>query len=167
MTDKVHGFSMPGQHITGGLDFFSVYTTLDITPLEFEQHGTYVPSFTQGTYATNYQDTRVVDSQLRLDKLIETISTRAQPVIMGAVTTVTADASTADTIDLPAATAGTTLYTFTFAIEHPDAWAIIGNDPDINDTLNGVLDFVNVVPKAGNNVVITRISADTDFPKVF
>ena len=167
MTDKVHGFSMPGQHITGGLDFFTVYTTLDITPLEFEAHGTYTPAFTEGTYATNYQDTRVVDSQLRLDKLIETISTRAQPVIMGAVTTVTADASTADTIDLPAATAGTTLYTFTFAIEHPDAWAIVGNDPSLNDTLNGVLDFVNVVPKAGNNIVVARTSADTDFPKVF
>ena len=167
MTNKVHGFSMPGQHITGGLDFFTVYTTLDITPLEFDAHGTYVPSFTAGTYATNYQDTRVVDSQLRLDKLIETISTRAQVVIMGAVTTVVADANTADTIDMPAATAGTTLYTFTFAVEHPDAWAIVGNDPSLNDTLNGVLDFVNVVPKAANNVVVKRISADTDFPKVF
>lgn len=167
MTNKVHGFSMPGQHITGGLDFFTVYTTLDITPVEFTEHGTYVPEFSAGTYATNYQDSRVVDSQYRLEKLIETIATRAQPVIMSGVETVVADADTATKIDMPLATAGTTLYSFTFAIEHPDAWEIIGNDATLQDSIDGVLDFVNTVPKANNNVVVARIAADKDFPKVF
>lgn len=156
MTDKVHGFASAGQAITGGLDFFRVATTLDITPLAETQPGTYAPQFTAGTFDNNYQDVRVVDSQFRFDKLIETIATRAQPVIISEVKQVAA--SDDDKKALPSATGN--VFEFIFAVDKPDAWDIRNSDPDINGTINGVLDFVSTVPAAKNNIVITRVGAD-------
>ena len=167
MTDKFHGFAAPGQHVTGSLDFYKVVTTLDITPLESTEAGTYIPEFKPGTFATNYQDTRVVDSQLRLDKLVEVISSRAQPVIMYNIKKETADDTVATDSGLAAASKGAQIFTMIFAIEHGEAWEIHnGNFPTLNDSLNGILDFVHTTPDSNNNIAVYRIAADKDQPKV-
>ena len=65
MTDKVHGFvATPDQFLSGGLPMFTATVTgVDLTTKTgtLEQHS------------------------VALDKLIEAISTRAQPVVMGTV----------------------------------------------------------------------------------
>lgn len=65
MTDKVHGFAKtPDQFLSGGLPMFTATVTgVDLTALT-------------GTEESH---------SAALDKLIEVISTRAQPVVMGAV----------------------------------------------------------------------------------
>ncbi|MNK29864.1 hypothetical protein D3C87_482670 [compost metagenome] len=129
MTEKVNGTSFAGQFLTGGLNFYKVRTTLDI------------------------RATGVVGdaSQKRLDKLVETISTRAQPVIMSAVTTTTETAPA----DLPGAGAGAvTVYTLSFAIEHNMAWEVAGSkNPDLAESLDGVEGFVYDIATTNDNNV--------------
>lgn len=57
--NQVNGKVLSGEHLTGNLQFYSVTTSIDITP---------------------------VSGQANLNKLIEVISLNGQPVIMGAVT---------------------------------------------------------------------------------
>jgi|HigsolmetaAR203D_1030402.scaffolds.fasta_scaffold04436_4 hypothetical protein len=61
MSNKVNGKALPGENLTGNLQFFSVTTTVDIS----------------GTTA---------QSQKAFDRLIEIISLNGQPVILGPVT---------------------------------------------------------------------------------
>ncbi len=140
MTQKVHGVSFPGQHLSGGLNYYTVRTTLDIRPSA---------------------DKDLNDAaQKRLNKLVETISLRAQPVIMGRV--VESVEAKADVIDLPAVSAlpGTdvTIYVLKFAIEHNFAWEVEGNNPTLAESLNGVEGFVFTVPTTANNVAVTYAS---------
>jgi hypothetical protein len=93
MVEKVHGSVNPGESLTGNLEFFTVTTSVNILTRD------------AGTAAT----------QAALDKLVEVISLRGQPIIMGA----------------PFADSGS--YVFKFAIEHAGAWT--GATPSLRDSI--------------------------------
>jgi len=94
---KIHGWSKaPDQFLTGGLPMYTVtVTNVDLTVMtpadadDGEQHN------------------------VALDKLVELISTRAQPVVIGTVGQ----------------------HSFRFAVEHDDAFG--GTDSSDNETLAG------------------------------
>lgn len=134
---KIHGTTNPGQFLTGNLNFYTIRTTLDIRP----------------SAAKDPHD----DAQARLDKLVAAVSTRAQPIILGAVTAV--DEQKSSITDLPAASAASgstvTVYTIRFAIEHNMAWEVNGNNPTLAETLHGVDGFVFTYPTTDNNVSVT------------
>jgi hypothetical protein len=146
MTDKVYGFTSSGQHLTGNLNTYIVRTLLDIT-------ATGSASYTPGS-APNYQDTRVVDSQFRLDSLVQVISGRGQPVIMGNIVTTTETTPA----DLPAASGSVTVYNLVFSIEHNQSWEVAGNNPDLAESLDGVVGFVFTTPTTNNNVSVSLVS---------
>lgn len=135
MTEKVHGAAFAGQALTGGLNFYSVRTTLDIK-------------------ATGVLSD---ESQKRLDKLVETISLRAQPVIMSAIV----ESAETDPADIPAAIGEgeVTVYTLRFAVEHNKVWEL-GNSPDatLAESLNGIEGFVyEIAPTVDNNVAVALL----------
>jgi hypothetical protein len=133
MTQKINGGVAAGQFLVGGLNFYKVRTTLDIRAIDPHTEG-----FLE------------VDSQARLDKLVEAISLRAQPVILSAVTTTTES----NPSDLPAAGANATVYTLSFAIEHNQAWEVEGSkNPTLAETLDGVAGFVYDIAVTGSNNV--------------
>lgn len=137
MVDKINGVVSPDQFLTGDLNFYTVRTTLDIRP----------------SATKDIKD----EAQHRLDKLVETISTRAQPIIMGAVKmTMEAKSSIAD-LPSAAAVSGTevAVYTVRFAVEHNLTWEVTGNNPTLAETLNGVAGFVFDYPTTENNVSVT------------
>ena len=112
---KVHGTSFPREFLTGRMDFFTVRTTVDLT-LDDPQP---TDEFWEGQGA----DPADV-SQQRFDRLVETVSLRAQPVILGEVLVET---ETAPVSDLPSTQslstgASVTVYTVRFGIEHQGAW---------------------------------------------
>jgi hypothetical protein len=130
MTDKINGVTASGQHLVGGLNFYKVRTNLDIRA------------------TGDITD----DSQARLDFLVRTISLRAQPVILSAVTTTTETSPS----DLPGVTGSATIYTLSFAIEHNMAWEVQGSaNPTLPELLNGVNDFVyDIADTSSNNVAV-------------
>lgn len=128
MVEKVHGTSFSGEFLTKNMDFFTVRTLVDIRP--------------SATKDPNEA------SQVSLDKLVETISTRAQPVILGGVTV----SSETDPSDLPAASGTVDVYTLKFAVEHAGAW----NPTELAETLDGVDNFVFTTPTTNNNVAVTQ-----------
>jgi hypothetical protein len=83
MVDKVNGHVLAGESLTGNIDFFTLTTSVNI-----------LASDNGGNPA----------SQARLDKLVEVISLRGQPIIMGTPFTASSN------------------YVFKFAIEHTGAW---------------------------------------------
>lgn len=154
MTDKVNGF-VPGasQNLTGGLDFFTVYTTVNITP-------TGVMNYTPGTRETNYIDTvnlsdEQTSQQWHLDKLVETISGRGQPVFMTAVTELSAvPAGIADF-----APAAGPVYSLQFAIEHNFAWDVypstIANLPESLNTVGSFV-YTGTAGAATNTITVVK-----------
>ncbi len=131
MVERIHGKVNAGQSLTGGLDFFRIRTTLDIR-------------------AGAYGDA----SQKRLDKLVQVISTRAQPVILRDVVVSTET----DPADLPAASGSVSVYTLEFAIEHRGAWTITTNDPTLAETLDGIEGFVyDFANTTDNNVAVDKV----------
>jgi hypothetical protein len=159
MTDKVHGFSGPEQALTGNLNTYIVRTLLDITPLYAS--GNYVPSYSAGA-GPNYSDVRVVDSQYRLDKLVETISGRGQPVILGNVI----QTSETNPLDLPASatiSGSVAVYNLIFTNEHNQAWEVAGNNETLAESLNDLslassTGFVYTTPTSNNNVSVSLLS---------
>jgi hypothetical protein len=147
MVEKVHGTSFPGQALTGSLNFYAVRSLMDIRP----------------SAGKNPSDA----SQKRLDKLIETISLRAQPVIIGEVTVTTELRSS--TVDLPGRTdqvayPGTAtevpVYTMVFAIEKNMAWEVMGvANPTLAETLSSVEGFIYEWPQNSNNVSISPMES--------
>lgn len=133
MTERVNGNSLPGEFLTGNMDFFLVRTTLDITP------------------------TGVVtdESQERFERLIEAFSTRAQPVIIG---NVFETEEVAPVADLPATSVSSgvpvTVYNVKLAMEHAEAWDNTG--VDLADTLDGVAGFVSTIPTDDNNLSVEK-----------
>lgn len=63
MVDKVNGKAMPDQHLTGSLQYVAISVAENITPAAFG-----------------------IASQVNLDKLVEVVSQRSQPVILGTPT---------------------------------------------------------------------------------
>lgn len=113
---RIHGFSQPGQHTGAGLNYYTIFTTVDITPTGIPQM--VIP---RGYPLGVYTDT-ISNSQYMFDKLVETISLRAQPVVMSKVTQQTAAQFTAVNT-LPDFAPGTgNVWTLSFIIEHNGAW---------------------------------------------
>lgn len=156
MTDKIHGFvgrawngkvDNSAMALTGSLDIFTLRTTVDITP-------TGTATYENGGEATNFVDARVHDSQWALDKIIQVISTRGQPVVLTNVTKST-ESSPAD---LPAAGASATVYSFTFMIEHAGSWYDNNGNLMLPTALNGVAGLVFTTPTTGNNVSVSLVN---------
>jgi hypothetical protein len=167
---RQHGFSAPGHHLGAGLNYYTVYTTIDITPTGLGQM--IIP---RGNPPGVYTDT-VSNSQLMLDKLVETISLRAQPVVMSQVTSMAYSAYNNTPTPTFAPTSGT-VWAMSFTIEHNGAWdtkqvgwtnsnnplgnprpAIMGGptpyntNPDLTDTLNSNLNYMSPAwVNTGNN----------------
>lgn len=124
-----------GESLGRQLDFYTIRTTLDITP---------------GVYGSV--------SQNRLNALIEVIGTRAQPII------VSVEASSIETAPQDLTAAGTntvSVFELKFALEHFGAWD--GATPTLGSSLNGILDFVTtavkVTPGVADNIAVTRFVA--------
>lgn len=153
MTDKVHGFvgrawngkvDNSSMALTGSLDIFTLRTTIDIMP-------TGVAAYTNSGNASNYADVRKQDSQYVLDKIIEIISTRGQPVVLTNVVKSTESSPS----DLPAASGSVTVYSFKFMIEHAASWFDNNGKLMLPDVLNGVAGLVYTTPTTKNNVAVT------------
>jgi hypothetical protein len=146
MVEKVHGTSFPGQALTGNLNFYAIRTLLDIRP----------------SAAKDPND----PAQKRLNKLIETISLRAQPVILGSVEVATELRSSnvdlpsrTDTVTYPGTSTEVPVYTLIFAIEKNWAWEVVGvANPTLAESLNAVEGFVYEWPQNDNNVNILPMS---------
>lgn len=138
---KIHGNSFEAEALTGGLDLYTITTTLDINPVGVEvEPGTFDPDYFPLNGGT-------LNGAQRFNKLIQLISTRAQPVILGGVASTGGDTPT---------------YSFTFYIEHPSAWEQNGDNlhPTLAETINGVLDFV-VGSTIGTDGVNTTVGSVT------
>lgn len=127
--EKIHGVTDAGEFLTGDMDFFTVRSLIDIT--------------------TDPDGDPADVSQIALDKLVETISTRAQPIILGSVTE---EAGVSDYTDFVGFSGGT-VYVLKFATEHTDAWGPLDNTQvtELMDALDGVAGFVS---DTTNNVVV-------------
>jgi hypothetical protein len=163
MVQKVNGFSNSGEFLTGNLDFFTLRTTLDITPngiVAEADSADYIDDpvlpytdINGAVYNTVAAYNAARDVQIRFNKLIETISNKAQPIIVGGVPD--PEVELAPVPDLPVTgslTSGTpvNVYTFKFAIEHTEAW-----DPnDLEDALDGISGFVKSTLPNTTNVSI-------------
>lgn len=82
-SNKVNGHAFSGEHLTSNIDYFTVTTDVNLT-------------------------TAVSTGLSNLDKFVEIIATRGQPVIMGAVT-------------------GSGPYVLKFATEHKGSWNVTGS----------------------------------------
>lgn len=156
MAQKINGLNHGSrQNLTGGLDTYTIYTTVNITP-------TGVRKYVDGTLATNYRDQLDLTdaatlSQYNLDKLIEVLSSRGQPVIISGITSgATVPSSVTDFT--PAS--GATVYSIQFSNEHNMAWDVV-NNPTLAETLNGVGSFVytGVSGAATNTLTVVKDSS--------
>ena len=91
-SNKVNGHSVAGEHLTSNIDYFTVSTPVNLT-------------------AT------VANGVSALDKLVEIISLRGQPVIQGSVT-------------------GSGPYSLKFATEHAGSWNVTGTMAVNNSTVD-------------------------------
>lgn len=112
MTTKVNGHVVPGQHLSSASEYITITTTVNILVNGDVAGGTPV-------------------SQTALDKLIEVVSLRAQPVVLG----------------LPTLSGG--VYTVRLLTEHANAWSAAV--PTLHDVLG--LAGVDYGFGAGTNTV--------------
>ncbi len=135
MVEKVNGYASAGDFIRRDMDFYTVRTTLDITP------------------TGDLSDI----SQKRFDFLVQTVSLRAQPVILGNVFTTLEVAPVADLpitgVSYPSG-ASVTVYNVRFAVEHQNAWEDV--PVSLEESLDGFFGFVYTVPATENNVSVTK-----------
>ena len=112
---KVHGFVATGyESLTSNFEFVTIVTKVPI-----RTYAQMIAVAVDPTAPTTLELAAAATSQGNLDKLIQIVSLRGQPVIMGSVT-------------------GTTTFTVILAIEHPHAWqsATSGEgDPRSNEDL--------------------------------
>jgi hypothetical protein len=134
----VNGFTATGyESLTSNFEFITISTNIPI--FTFSQVITTTLSTTVAA-ATANQLAQARSSQAAFDKLIQIVSLRGQPVIMGAVAL------------------NTSTYSMILAIEHPDAWqstATAASTPSYSST--GILTAVD--PRA-NEDLVARIKAD-------
>jgi len=136
MTTKVNGNAFAGDHVGKKFDYFTVRTTLDITA------------------TGNINDA----SQQRLNKLVEVIATRAQPILQGQIGVSTESAPVADLPVTGGMSGNVTVYTLRFAIEHHLAWPVDPSNPlvdSLGEALDGIAGFVYTTPTQDNNVSVT------------
>lgn len=176
MVQKVHGYSAPGNKTGKELNYYKIRTLLNITPTgvvdildDVNPMGVYPFTFSTDnesdggvTYASAQEYNDALTEQERFNLLIQTISLRAQPILLGGVLHWTQPKSTVT--DLPAVdnvapwasmtpTDMVDLYEVNFAIEHNLAWEPVGNQPNLAESLDGVMDFSYANPSDPNNNV--------------
>lgn len=160
MVDRVHGYAFSGESVSKDMEFFTVQTTLNVTPTgviadaaRVNPTATYPFTFNGTTYANVGEYNAAKTQQARFDALVKAMSTRAQPVIIGSVTS---EDQTAPVAGLPVTDASSgatvTVYSVVMAVEHGNVWD--GND--MGDLLNGVEGFVYTTPTTNNNVSVTK-----------
>lgn len=101
MSNQVFGGSKTGQSISGGLDIMYIITKVDINP--------------------DPSGSMLVESQRNLNKLIEAISLRAQPIWIGSVV---------DNGDE---------WVLYFALEKPGVWDVEDGQATLAETIDEVL----------------------------
>jgi len=137
---KVNGGDRaPAQNLTLTMDFWTLTTGINILPLS--AGGTFDTVTTDPV--TGYV-TFTPGSQSALNKLIEIISLRGQPIIQAAPT-----AYTVKTTGTPPVTTYTGPFTFKFAIEHVGSWAIVNADGSVK--LDGATNLAQTIAAAGVN----------------
>jgi hypothetical protein len=127
---KYAGKAIPGENLTGDVDYYTVRTLVNITP---------------GAFGSA--------TQIAFDVLMQTVALRGQPVVLGTVETVL---YAAGNTDLPAATIGATVYVVKFIVEHKSSWATA--TPGLAKSLDGKNSFIyKLTPDVttGNNVSVT------------
>ncbi len=165
MTIKINGTGNFGQKLTGGLDYFTLTTTVNIIPTGvFGPVTAYTPNALSSTNTvviagvtyngtvtnslTDYTIARA--SQIAFDRLLEVITTRGQPVIIGTPVW-----------------NGSTAYTFVWASEHRDAWLNItqGAGQTVPYTDPGAI-TTNIYDSSPTLVALIRLmgSATTYYP---
>lgn len=168
MTNKVHGFvNLHSQNLTGGIDVWKFVTTVDITP-------TGARVYSPASLANNWHDQidltdAATLSQYLLDKVIETISLRGQPVLLSSVnTTPITSANASQFLDasgnpiFPTAVAGATAYSFVFMIEHDGSWDVAGaNNPTLSETIGNITGFEYGTSNPGN-FAVQAVAANFD-----
>lgn len=100
--------SKPSEHLTGNIEYFTLFTTIDITS------------------TGNYED----KSQRIFDNIISLISMRAQPIVVAAPYNVT----TIENEGAPSLTGGG--YVFKFIVEHSGIFASVDENYQIDDPLH-------------------------------
>lgn len=150
--EKVNGFTKSGyEALTGDMDFFVLRTLVPVLPKGSDVSADFSGAPSAAVLVGDDQ------TQYDLDVMVETISLRAQPVIMSVVK-VTRE-SVSSVVDLPGVEdegdGFDTVYSLCFAIEHTEAW-------EDGDLLLEALDasagaFIWRVPSStpGNNVALT------------
>lgn len=150
MVEKVHGYTETGyESLTGNMDFFTVRTLVPILTKDQDLSSDF--SGVPGGVVLAGDDT----TQESLDVMVETISTRTQPVIMSPVS-VTRE-PVGSVTDLPAVSddgdGNATVYTLKFAVEHTVAW----DETLLSDAFhNAASGFVWTTPTTNNNVSVVR-----------
>lgn len=147
---KVHGYTKSGyEALTGDMDFFVLRTLVPILPYGKDVSG----DFSGAPSAAVLVGDDV--TQYNLDVLVETVSLRAQPIIMSEVK-VTRE-SLSSVVDLPGTSdegdGFDTVYSLCFAIEHTEAWE--DGDLLLEAFDASAAEFVWRVPATGNNVALS------------
>lgn len=146
-SNQVHGHAVPGtEHLTSNIDYFTISTPVDIannTPLAFSQVSS--DASLDETYADALPAGATAASGMGpLDKLIEIIAQRGQPIIMGTPS-------------------GSGPYSFRFATEHFGSWAVLSAPPAGASYGAGPQDQTTLATAAASALANAIISAGKDF----
>ena len=149
---KVNGFTKSGyEAVTGDMDFFTLRTLVPVLVNRQDVSANFSGAPSAAVLVGDAQ------TQCDLDVMVETISLRAQPVIMSLVSVTRETVSSI--VDLPGVEdegdGFDTVYTLCFVIEHTEAW-------EDGDLLLEALDasagaFIWRIPSGtpGNNVALS------------
>lgn len=125
----------PVEELTGNIQFFTVYTTVDIRP------------------TGDYQD----KSQKLFDNVITLISTRAQPVIVAEPYEVAA----LENEGAPSLTGAG--YVFKFVTEHAGVFASVDNDYNIDDPVFHLKFIFDEIESEGETFYTDGANLNTEF----
>ena len=107
--NKVNGHAVSGEHLTSNIDYWTITTSIDLAN---------TASSTDGVSVT---------SESALDKVIEIVAQRGQPIIQSPITSASG------------------VFTLKFATEHAGSWNVTGN----LQTDNSASDLANAINAAG------------------
>lgn len=143
MTRKVHGFADVDESLGKNYDFFIFRTVIDIRPTgvivplndpNYIDNVTLPVTIKGVTYTTAAAYNAALNSQRLFNLLIETISLRGQPVIVGDVFVVNQNAPDPQLPITNTYSSPYDVYNLRFVVEHNQSW-----DPDeLEDALNGL-----------------------------
>ena len=143
MTRKVHGFADVDESLGKNYDFFIFRTVVDIQPTgvvvplsdpNYIDNVTLPVTIKGVTYTTPAQYNAALDSQKLFNILMETVSLRGQPVIVGEVIVVNQSGPDGDLPITNTYSVPYDVFNVRFVVEHNQSW-----DPDeLEDALNGL-----------------------------